>query len=100
MTLRLAERSDVPDSESPWDLRERIDRLGDRLGEASLPELIAEAGALAELHLVKLALRRTGGGAEAAALLLGIGRERLARVLIGASADGDRVGAGHDEGDQ
>jgi hypothetical protein len=54
-------------------------RLIQRIGDLSLPGLVDEAAALAEAHFIQLALERTGGDVDAAAALLGVGRDRLAR---------------------
>lgn len=51
--------------------------LDSQLGHASLPDLLREAGALAERHFIGQALQRAGGDTAAAARLLGVSSDRL-----------------------
>jgi len=69
-----------------------IERLGSQLGRLALPDLLREAGDLAEHHLITAAIERVGGDRNAAALVLGIARDeldlRLRRVAQARSAAG------------
>lgn len=56
-----------------------MDRLAHGLGQRRLPELLDEARTLAEQHLIRAALDRSGGNHELAAELLGIRQSDLAR---------------------
>ncbi len=53
--------------------------LDEQLGRTSLPQMMREAAALAERHFIQAALQRCGGDAAAAAQLLGVSRDNLAR---------------------
>lgn len=57
-----------------------IDALAGELGNAPLPALLRQAQALAQQHFVRTALDRHPGDAAAAAQLLGISAEELARL--------------------
>jgi len=54
------------------DLAAAIERLGAQIGRVALPDLMREAGDLAEHHLLMNAIEREGGDRGAAATLLGI----------------------------
>lgn len=54
-------------------------RLVERVGELSLTRLVSEAASLAQAHFIQHALAQSGGDVDAAALLLGVGRDRLTR---------------------
>ncbi len=54
-----------------------VDTLAQRVGLATLPDLMREAADLAERHLIEAALARTAGDPRAAALMLGIGLDNL-----------------------
>lgn len=49
-----------------------VNQLVDRLGQLSLPELLTEAGRMAEVHFIQAALRTGGGQLDAAAGTLGL----------------------------
>jgi DNA-binding NtrC family response regulator len=49
-----------------------VTQLVSRLGQLSLPDLLAEAGRMAEIHFIQAALRTCGGQLEAAATTLGL----------------------------
>jgi transcriptional regulator PpsR len=71
-------------SEEPATLREvtrKLAELTDLLGHASIAELISSLTQLAERHFVQVALERTQGDEGAAAALLGIAHEDLAKRL-------------------
>ena len=57
-----------------------IEALAGELGKTSLPALLRQAQALAQQHFVRTALDRHPGDAAAAARLLGISSEELARL--------------------
>jgi transcriptional regulator PpsR len=56
-----------------------IEQLTTSLGDVALPELMRQASALAERYLISAALERADGDTAAAADLLGISRQSLAR---------------------
>lgn len=53
--------------------------LDGQLGRSSLTQMLREAAALAERHFIQAALQRCGGDVAAAAELLGVSRDTLAR---------------------
>lgn len=57
-----------------------VDALGAELGMRPLPELLLQAQALAQSHLVTTALDRHAGDVAAAARMLGIGTDQLLRL--------------------
>jgi transcriptional regulator PpsR len=69
------------------ELQAAIERLAQALGERRLPELMAEASALAERHLIRAALERCHGDTELAAELLGLRRGDLERRMRRTGAD-------------
>jgi transcriptional regulator PpsR len=60
------------------ELVQAVEQLAGQLGRVSLPELMQEVTYAAELHLIRLALARTQGHAEATADWLGITPDSLA----------------------
>ena len=62
------------------DLRCGLEQLADQLGSQTLAEMLRAATALAERHFMQQALKRTGGDVAAAAGLLGVSDDRLARL--------------------
>lgn len=50
-----------------------------QLGQATLPQMMRDAAALAEQHFIQAALQRCGGDVAAAAELLGVSRDNLSR---------------------
>ncbi|MEO6745125.1 MAG: transcriptional regulator PpsR [Caldimonas sp.] len=66
-------------SAEPW--HDALDALSAQLGVQPLSSLLSGTAALAERHFIQLALQRTGGNAAKAALLLGIGRDRIDPAL-------------------
>ncbi|MCE9656971.1 MAG: transcriptional regulator PpsR [Burkholderiales bacterium] len=83
----------------PQSLREGLELLAGRLGELPLATLLHDTGVLAEHHFIRLALTRSSGNAEAAALLLGVGRERIVQVAGSDSSDLRQSSAGADQGE-
>jgi PAS fold len=83
----------------PQPLREGLELLASRLGELPLAVLLHDTHVLAEQHFIRLALARSSGNAEAAALLLGVGRERIAQIGVADSSDPRRSSAGADQGE-
>jgi transcriptional regulator PpsR len=55
-------------------------RLCEQIGSASLPQMLRDATELAEQHFIRLALERAAGDTTAAAGLLGVSAETLARL--------------------
>jgi transcriptional regulator PpsR len=78
-TLRPIEPAQATLAVLPATLRREIALLATRLGDLALPALLREVTALAERHLIAAALERSAGDTAAAAALLGIGKESLAR---------------------
>ena len=77
--------SDVPIADARADARAAallrgIDAMAGELGHTPLPELLRQAQALAQRHFVRTALDRYPGDTAAAAQLLGISPEELARL--------------------
>ncbi len=66
------------------DMHHGLEALAMQLGDLPLVALVRDAAALAERHFIALALRRVEGDVDAAALLLGIDRARVA----GAGSEG------------
>lgn len=64
------------------------DTLDGQLGRNSLPQMMREAAALAERHFIQAALQRCGGDVAAAAQLLGVSRDNLARRRRGRRPSG------------
>ena len=58
-----------------------VDRLARQIGLTPLPDLLQEAGDLAERHLIEAALARSHGDPRQAALLLGIGLDQLGQRM-------------------
>ncbi len=86
LTLR---RQGTPESAAPVlapELSADLAQLVEHVGALSLTRLVSEAAALAEKHFIQRALEKSGGDAGAAALLLGVGRDRL----VGRDASGAR----------
>jgi transcriptional regulator PpsR len=65
------------------DLLEALAGLVQRLGQAPLTELLAQAGRLAETHLIQAALRTHAGAIEPAAAMLGLTPASLLARLSG-----------------
>jgi transcriptional regulator PpsR len=65
----------------PRALQEGIEFLAGQVGDLALSTLLGEVAALAERHFAELALRRVDGNIDAAALLLGVERDRLVRAV-------------------
>ncbi len=78
-TFRRSRTAEPPAIAPAPVLSAHLTRLVERIGQLSLPGLVQEAASLAEAHFIQLALERTGGDADAAAALLGVDRDRLAR---------------------
>ncbi len=83
----------------PQSLREGLELLAGRLGELPLASLLHDTSVLAEQHFIRLALAQSSGNAEAAALLLGVGRERIVQVAGSSSSDLRQSSAGADQGE-
>ncbi len=64
-------------------------RLIERIGELPLNRLVSEAALLAETHFIQLALEKSSGDADAAALLLGVDRHRLVHREVAATRASD-----------
>lgn len=60
-------------------LQAALEQLTTSLGDVALPELMRQASALTERYLIAAALERAGGDATAAAELLQVSRQSLAR---------------------
>ena len=98
-TVRRAERPSAPlaldaagDDDFGRALQAGIERLAAGLGERGLAEIVRDATALAEEHVVRLALQRSGDDVDAAATLLGISAASLTR-RIRPQAAGQDTGA-------
>ncbi len=91
---RLAPRS-VSGLAAVDELAAAIERLGAQIGRVALPDLLREAGDLAEHHLLMGAIERAGGDRNDAAELLGVTPENLAhRLRRVAHLPGNRGGNG------
>lgn len=64
-------------SNSKEDLRRAIDKVTARIGVEPLPDLLRTAAGILQRHFITQAMARTGDDPEAAAELLGIGRDQL-----------------------
>lgn len=59
------------------DLHTTVAQLSGYMGSEPLPELLRRAAALLERHFIRIAMERSDNDPDAAAQLLGVGRERL-----------------------
>ncbi len=89
----------LPAPELPEALRGALEQLAARIGELPLSALAREVTRLAEQHFIALALQRSAGNADAAALLLGVGRERMAHAGAPETSEHRRPAAGADLGE-
>jgi transcriptional regulator PpsR len=64
------------------DLSAAIQNLADRVGHWPLPDLLRDAADLAERHVIRSALQRTGADPPAAAALLGLSTDDLEQRLL------------------
>lgn len=97
-TIRRAIVPPAPAAALPAGLREGLEVLAGRLGELPLAQLLHDATLLAERHFIRLGLERSGGNTEAAALLLGVRRERVAQIASEPTGQ-RRAPAGTGQGD-
>lgn len=76
-TIQPAARH-APDADhSLADLHTTVAQLSGYMGSEPLPELLRRAAALLERHFIRVAMERSDNDPDAAAQLLGVGRERL-----------------------
>ena len=92
LTLRRLDERDALAMAGVDEVATAIDAIAARMGRSPLPDLLHEATALVERHLIKSALHRAGGDVHAAATLLGIsvgtlaGRVEVHRLHAGEAA--------------
>ncbi len=93
-TIRRLGKADVAAPPAVEEVALAIDALAGLMGRQPLPELVGAAMALAERHLIKIALQRAGGDTQAAGLLLGVSPDVLAERLAAHSLRAGEGGEG------
>lgn len=77
-TIHFMARGEANASATPADeLRADLEQICNQIGHTALPDLMGQAGAMLEQHMVRLALDRCNGEVAAAASLLGISVDRV-----------------------
>ncbi|CAN5377954.1 transcriptional regulator PpsR [soil metagenome] len=76
---RMAAQAPLAAAGLSEELRAGIEQLAGQFGDAALPQLLRDATALAERYFLQLAADRAAGDDAAAAELLGVSRDGLAR---------------------